>query len=139
MHELEELRAPGISTKWRDLILDIRVTCFCLLIYLILFKMQSFQKPENALKRANELLSIGQQEAALRILHSAIGHRRFRCIYTSISSAFFRLFSLYSLSHPSTSPKLAAAAAGIPRGCCCCCCCMRCCCSPSCSNRNSFS
>lgn len=40
--------------------------------------MQTFQKPENALKRANELLSIGQQDAALRILHTAIGHRRFR-------------------------------------------------------------
>ncbi|CDJ61348.1 Eukaryotic translation initiation factor 3 subunit A, related [Eimeria maxima] len=40
--------------------------------------MQSFQKPENALKRANELLSIGQQEAALKILHAAIGHKRFR-------------------------------------------------------------
>ncbi|PFH32754.1 putative eukaryotic initiation factor-3 subunit 10 [Besnoitia besnoiti] len=40
--------------------------------------MQSFQKPENALKRANELLSVGQQDAALKILHGAIGHRRFR-------------------------------------------------------------
>ncbi|EPR61713.1 putative eukaryotic initiation factor-3 subunit 10, partial [Toxoplasma gondii GT1] len=40
--------------------------------------MQSFQKPENALKRADELLSVGQQDAALKILHGAIGHRRFR-------------------------------------------------------------
>lgn len=41
-------------------------------------EMQTFQKPENALKRANELLAVGQQEAALKILHGAIGHRRFR-------------------------------------------------------------
>ncbi|SOV23675.1 eukaryotic translation initiation factor 3 subunit 10, putative [Plasmodium sp. DRC-Itaito] len=40
--------------------------------------MQTFQKPENALKRAEELQFIGQNEDALQILHSAIGHRTFR-------------------------------------------------------------
>ncbi|EUD68991.1 translation initiation factor 3 subunit A [Plasmodium inui San Antonio 1] len=40
--------------------------------------MQTFQKPENALKRAEELQFIGQNEDALQILHAAIGHRTFR-------------------------------------------------------------
>lgn len=49
--------------------------------FISIAKMQSFQKPENALKRANELLSIGQRDAALKILHGAIGHRRFRYVH----------------------------------------------------------
>ncbi|GIX66162.1 eukaryotic translation initiation factor 3 subunit 10 [Babesia caballi] len=40
--------------------------------------MHGFQKPENALKRAAELRAIGQNDEALQILHSAIGHRSFR-------------------------------------------------------------
>ncbi|KAK1442090.1 eukaryotic translation initiation factor 3 [Babesia gibsoni] len=40
--------------------------------------MHNFQKPENALKRAAELRTIGQNDEALQILHSAIGHRSFR-------------------------------------------------------------
>ncbi|CDR95827.1 translation initiation factor 3 subunit 10, putative [Babesia bigemina] len=40
--------------------------------------MHNFQKPENALKRAAELRAIGQNDEALQILHSAIGHRSFR-------------------------------------------------------------
>ncbi|AFZ80366.1 eukaryotic translation initiation factor 3, subunit 10, putative [Theileria equi strain WA] len=40
--------------------------------------MHNFQKPENALKRAAELRNIGQNDEALQILHSAIGHRFFR-------------------------------------------------------------
>lgn len=51
------------------------------LVSVSVVKMQSFQKPENALKRANELLSIGQRDAALKILHNAIGHRRFRYVH----------------------------------------------------------
>ena len=39
---------------------------------------QHFQKPENALKRAEELLTVGQRGAALHALHDVITSRRHR-------------------------------------------------------------
>eukprot|EP00918_Siedleckia_nematoides_P002754 GHVU01006346.1.p1 GENE.GHVU01006346.1~~GHVU01006346.1.p1 ORF type:complete len:343 (+),score=38.92 GHVU01006346.1:58-1086(+) len=39
-----------------------------------------FQKPEGALKRANELISIGQHMAALELLHGTIQHKKFRTL-----------------------------------------------------------
>ena len=39
---------------------------------------QNFQKPENALKRAEELLMVGQKGAALHALHDVITSRRHR-------------------------------------------------------------
>eukprot|EP00922_Rhytidocystis_sp_ex-Travisia-forbesii_P049216 GHVS01073300.1.p1 GENE.GHVS01073300.1~~GHVS01073300.1.p1 ORF type:complete len:847 (-),score=149.92 GHVS01073300.1:83-2623(-) len=38
----------------------------------------AFQKPENALKRADELQLIGLPDAALKVLHQAILHKRFK-------------------------------------------------------------
>eukprot|EP00922_Rhytidocystis_sp_ex-Travisia-forbesii_P055193 GHVS01081741.1.p1 GENE.GHVS01081741.1~~GHVS01081741.1.p1 ORF type:complete len:845 (+),score=114.33 GHVS01081741.1:163-2697(+) len=38
----------------------------------------AFQKPENALKRADELQSIGLPDGALKVLHQAILHKRFK-------------------------------------------------------------
>ncbi|CEM02079.1 unnamed protein product [Vitrella brassicaformis CCMP3155] len=37
-----------------------------------------FLKPENALKRAEELEAVGQRETALQTLHSVISHNRFK-------------------------------------------------------------
>lgn len=37
-----------------------------------------FQKPENALKRAEQLISVGEPGEALNVLHSTISHRRLR-------------------------------------------------------------
>lgn len=42
----------------------------------------SFQKPENALKRAEELIGIGKQTDALETLHLAIQHRKWRNNWT---------------------------------------------------------
>eukprot|EP00438_Fugacium_kawagutii_P023101 Skav220084 [mRNA] locus=scaffold262:403435:410567:- [translate_table: standard] len=40
--------------------------------------MTSFVKPENALKRAEELLEVGKQNEALETLHNAILHKRWK-------------------------------------------------------------
>lgn len=44
--------------------------------------MTSFQKPENALKRAEELIDIGKKQDALETLHLAIQHRKWRNNWT---------------------------------------------------------
>eukprot|EP00933_Yihiella_yeosuensis_P034259 TRINITY_DN2776_c0_g1_i6.p1 TRINITY_DN2776_c0_g1~~TRINITY_DN2776_c0_g1_i6.p1 ORF type:complete len:1229 (+),score=452.93 TRINITY_DN2776_c0_g1_i6:132-3818(+) len=44
--------------------------------------MSTFVKPENALKRAEELIAVGKQVDALETLHAAILHRRFKNQWT---------------------------------------------------------
>eukprot|EP00428_Durinskia_dybowskii_P000002 CAMPEP_0170292592 /NCGR_PEP_ID=MMETSP0116_2-20130129/46392_1 /TAXON_ID=400756 /ORGANISM="Durinskia baltica, Strain CSIRO CS-38" /LENGTH=900 /DNA_ID=CAMNT_0010544087 /DNA_START=104 /DNA_END=2803 /DNA_ORIENTATION=+ len=41
------------------------------------------QKPENALKRAEELIDVGKKQDALDTLHAAIQHRKVRNLWTS--------------------------------------------------------
>jgi len=43
----------------------------------------NFQRPENALKRAEELIEVGKTEEALKTLHAAINHRKFRSMWTA--------------------------------------------------------
>eukprot|EP00971_Amphidinium_carterae_P341224 6479921-Amphidinium_carterae.1 len=45
--------------------------------------MATFQKPENALKRAEELIDVDKKQDALDTLHAAILHRKFRNLWTS--------------------------------------------------------
>jgi len=45
--------------------------------------MATFQKPENALKRAEELVGVGKKQDALDTLHMAIQHRKFRNLWTT--------------------------------------------------------
>eukprot|EP00397_Hematodinium_sp_SG-2012_P009225 GEMP01009301.1.p1 GENE.GEMP01009301.1~~GEMP01009301.1.p1 ORF type:complete len:833 (+),score=208.10 GEMP01009301.1:139-2637(+) len=40
--------------------------------------MTTFQRPENALKRADELIAVSKKDDALATLHTAISHRKFR-------------------------------------------------------------
>lgn len=44
--------------------------------------MATFVKPENALKRAEELIAVGKKEDALETLHAALLHRRFKNQWT---------------------------------------------------------
>merc|ERR1719210_2706175 len=44
--------------------------------------MSSFQKPENALKRAQELVEVGKKMDALITLHDALQYRKFRNLWT---------------------------------------------------------
>jgi len=43
----------------------------------------NFSRPENALKRADELLDVGKKEDALNTLHAALSHRKFRNLWTT--------------------------------------------------------
>jgi hypothetical protein len=45
---------------------------------------QTFQKPENALRRAEELIEVGKKVDALETLHSALQHRKFRNLWTTV-------------------------------------------------------
>ena len=40
--------------------------------------MSNFSKPENALKRAEEFINVGQKTSALQVLHDVISSRRFK-------------------------------------------------------------
>ncbi len=54
-----------------------------------------FTKPENALKRADELLAVGQTAAALSLLHDVISNRRNRSAPLSVlEPLMLRLLSL---------------------------------------------
>ena len=39
---------------------------------------QQIPKPDNAIKRANELKAIGDPDAAIKVLHQLVVHRRFK-------------------------------------------------------------
>jgi len=57
--------------------------------------MATFQKPENALKRAEELIDVGKKQDALDTLHAAIQHRKFRNMWTqTIESIMLRHLEL---------------------------------------------
>lgn len=43
----------------------------------------TFQKPENALKRAEELIEVGKKQDALETLHAAIQYKKFRNLWTN--------------------------------------------------------
>eukprot|EP00441_Pelagodinium_beii_P044795 CAMPEP_0197620830 /NCGR_PEP_ID=MMETSP1338-20131121/1561_1 /TAXON_ID=43686 ORGANISM="Pelagodinium beii, Strain RCC1491" /NCGR_SAMPLE_ID=MMETSP1338 /ASSEMBLY_ACC=CAM_ASM_000754 /LENGTH=1106 /DNA_ID=CAMNT_0043190115 /DNA_START=66 /DNA_END=3386 /DNA_ORIENTATION=- len=45
--------------------------------------MATFQKPESALKRAEELIQIGKDQDALETLHAALQHKKFKNLWTT--------------------------------------------------------
>jgi translation initiation factor 3 subunit A len=53
-----------------------------------------FQKPENALKRAEELVAVGQKGAALQTLHDVITSKRHRTWQKVLEQIMFRYVDL---------------------------------------------
>ena len=56
--------------------------------------MQQFAKPENALKRADELCNVGQKENALVALHDVLSSKRHRMWQPSIEDVILRFIDL---------------------------------------------
>ncbi|CAI0404951.1 unnamed protein product [Linum tenue] len=56
--------------------------------------MSNFTKPENALKRAEELISLGQKQEALQTLHSLITSKRYRAWEKSLEQIMFKYVEL---------------------------------------------
>ncbi|XP_064383667.1 eukaryotic translation initiation factor 3 subunit A-like isoform X2 [Halichondria panicea] len=52
-----------------------------------------FQKPENALKRANEFIKVGEKESALAVLNDVLRSRKHRGKWTSTHEDIMRLFT----------------------------------------------
>ncbi|KAG6521844.1 hypothetical protein ZIOFF_018977 [Zingiber officinale] len=57
-------------------------------------KMATFAKPENALKRAEELVNVGQKQAALQALHDLITSKRYRAWQKSLERIMFKYVEL---------------------------------------------
>ena len=53
-----------------------------------------FQKPENALKRAEELINVGQKASALQALHDVITSKRHRTWQKVLEQIMFRYVDL---------------------------------------------
>ncbi|XP_072954039.1 eukaryotic translation initiation factor 3 subunit A [Typha angustifolia] len=56
--------------------------------------MATFAKPENALKRAEELVNVGQQQAALQALHDLITSKRYRAWQKPLEKIMFKYVEL---------------------------------------------
>ncbi|KAK9102806.1 hypothetical protein Sjap_020060 [Stephania japonica] len=56
--------------------------------------MATFAKPENALKRAEELINVGQQQAALQALHDLITSKRYRAWQKPLERIMFKYVEL---------------------------------------------
>ncbi|KAJ4975686.1 hypothetical protein NE237_000792 [Protea cynaroides] len=56
--------------------------------------MATFAKPENALKRAEELINVGQKQAALQALHDVITSRRYRAWQKTLERIMFKYVEL---------------------------------------------
>lgn len=55
---------------------------------------QNFLKPENALKRAEELISVGQKNSALQTLHDVITSKRYRTWQKVLEQIMFKYVDL---------------------------------------------
>ncbi|CAN0346871.1 unnamed protein product, partial [Discosporangium mesarthrocarpum] len=53
-----------------------------------------FLKPENALKRANELIAINNKHAALELLHSVFTTKRFKTWQTAYETIMLKYLDL---------------------------------------------
>tara|TARA_B110001452_G_C15161883_1_gene404111 strand:+ start:233 stop:1060 length:828 start_codon:yes stop_codon:yes gene_type:complete len=56
--------------------------------------MQHFAKPENALKRADELISVGQRDNALVALHDVLSSKRHRTWQPAIEEVVMRFLTI---------------------------------------------
>ncbi|CAM6120590.1 unnamed protein product [Calypogeia fissa] len=56
--------------------------------------MATFAKPENALKRAEELMNVGQKQAALQALHDLITSKRYRTWQKTLERIMFKYVEL---------------------------------------------
>lgn len=56
--------------------------------------MATFAKPENALKRAEELINVGQKHAALQALHDLITSKRYRAWQKPLEKIMFKYVEL---------------------------------------------
>ncbi|XP_042491629.1 eukaryotic translation initiation factor 3 subunit A-like [Macadamia integrifolia] len=56
--------------------------------------MSTFAKPENALKRAEELINVGQKQAALQALHDLITSKRYRAWQKTLERIMFKYVEL---------------------------------------------
>ncbi|VFQ85842.1 unnamed protein product [Cuscuta campestris] len=56
--------------------------------------MGSYAKPENALKRAEEFINVGQKQEALQSLHSLITSRRYRAWQKPLERIMFKVVEL---------------------------------------------
>jgi translation initiation factor 3 subunit A len=59
-----------------------------------LLTMATFAKPENALKRAEELMNVGQKQAALQALHDLITSKRYRAWQKTLEKIMFKYVEL---------------------------------------------
>ncbi|CAO2832065.1 unnamed protein product [Amaranthus hypochondriacus] len=56
--------------------------------------MSTFAKPENALKRAEELINVGQKQDALQALHDLITSKRYRTWQKTLEKIMFKYMEL---------------------------------------------
>ncbi|KAJ0968622.1 hypothetical protein J5N97_025539 [Dioscorea zingiberensis] len=56
--------------------------------------MATFAKPENALKRAEELINVGQKQSALQALHDLITSKRYRAWQKTLEKIMFKYVEL---------------------------------------------
>uniref|UniRef100_A0A803KNW3 Eukaryotic translation initiation factor 3 subunit A n=1 Tax=Chenopodium quinoa TaxID=63459 RepID=A0A803KNW3_CHEQI len=56
--------------------------------------MSTFAKPENALKRAEELINVGQKQDALQALHDLITSKRYRAWQKTLEKIMFKYIDL---------------------------------------------